>query len=149
MCIRDSHERADGVRGQACQQVGQGVTPEGCQRRCLKRTGWLRRFRSFGLWVIPSRSDRHLHPQIMRPETRISGGSRGTVSQSPRGVMPAWPFLLSELKDGDSGRAAGSGTFRTWPVRSTTKFGGRAMSPLDPLDIGGASGGLFTIRAVC
>ena len=42
-----------GVRGQAGQQVGQGVTPEGCQRRGLKRTGWLRPARSPELWVIP------------------------------------------------------------------------------------------------
>ena len=29
-------KRAHGIRGQASQQVGQGVTPEGCQRRCLR-----------------------------------------------------------------------------------------------------------------
>ena len=29
------YKRAHGIRGQASQQVGQGVTPEGCQRRCL------------------------------------------------------------------------------------------------------------------
>ena len=94
-----------GVRGQASQQVGQGVTPEGCQRRCLKRTGWLRRVRSSELWLIPSHPGQAPPPAHYAPRGGISGGPRGTVSQRPCGVMPAWPFVFYCLtkKSRDSG----------------------------------------------
>jgi len=78
----------------AAKQVGQGVTPEGCQRRCLKQTGWLRRVRSYELWVIPSHPRRAPPPAHYAPRDGISGGPRGTVSQRPCGVMPAWPFVF-------------------------------------------------------
>jgi DNA-binding protein HU-beta len=51
--------------------------PEGCQRRCLKRTGGLRRVRSSELWVIPSHP-RHAPPPVhYAPRDEISGGPGG------------------------------------------------------------------------
>ena len=60
----------------------------------VSEDGPLRHVPSPELWVIPS------HPRQARPSTHyatrdgISGGPRGTVSQRPCGVMPAWPFVF-------------------------------------------------------
>src|SRR5258705_7481031 len=53
------------------------------------------------LWAILHHTlDRAAH---YAPRDGISGGPRGTVSQRPCGVMPAWPFvfLLSDRTDKD------------------------------------------------
>src|SRR6266404_9699999 len=53
--------------------------------------GWLRRVRSSELnfGQFHHTLDRPAH---YAPRDGISGGPRGTVSQRPCGVMPAWPF---------------------------------------------------------
>src|ERR1700726_1139805 len=56
--------------------------------------GWLRRVRSPELWVIPSHPRQAPPPAHYAPRDGISGGPRGTVSQRPCGVMPAWPFVF-------------------------------------------------------
>src|SRR5450759_5781872 len=56
--------------------------------------GRLRRVRSTELWVIPSHPRQAPPPAHYAPRDGISGGPRGTVSQRPRGVMPAWPFVF-------------------------------------------------------
>ena len=67
---------ADGIRGQAGQQVRQGITPEGCQRRCLRRAAWLRRVRSSELWVIPSHPRQPPPPGRYSPKDGICRGRR-------------------------------------------------------------------------
>src|SRR5216683_1248712 len=58
------------------------------------RTGWLRRVRPSELWVIPTYPRQVPPPAHYAPRDGISGGPRGTVSQRPCGVMPAWPFVF-------------------------------------------------------
>src|SRR5260221_12250279 len=58
------------------------------------RTGWLRRVRPSELWVIPTHPGQVPPPAHYAPRDGISGGPRGTVSQRPCGVMPAWPFVF-------------------------------------------------------